>query len=555
MKTVSLVGDLLHIKFPYDPELVALVRSLPDRRWNAAAKEWTAPADLTTAKQLGEWGFSLSKEVEEWRNQQLKSSSVSDIDFFRLSPLLMGFQRDGIRFIEQHQGRALIGDEMGLGKTAQALSWLRLHPELRPAVIICPASIKINWEREIRLWMDEQETVQILFGTDIAQTLFGNIIIVNYDILPNDTIADPDDPKHRIEIPRTGWHEYLSDIKPKVVICDEAHNCKSRSTRRTKAVKELCKGVPHILMLTGTPIVNRPAEAFNMLNIISPARFPSFFHYAKEFCGAFRSRWGWDFSGASNLDKLHEKLQHIMVRRLKSEVLQDLPEKRRAIVPLEITNRKEYQRAEEDFVGWLHDKGEKIRAESASRAEALASIEGLKQLTISGKLDTCLDWIADFLEAGEKLIVFATHKRTIEAVMQRFGDLAVKVDGSVTGEDRQLAVDRFQTDDSVRLFVGNIQAAGVGITLTAASNVAFLELGWSPGLHEQAEDRAHRIGQRDSVTIWYLIAQGTIEERICKLLDSKRKVLSRVLDGGEIENGGGIFETLLEEIKGEEDGN
>ena len=536
MKTVTLVGDLLHIKFPYDPELIALVRSLPDRRWNAAAKEWTAPADVTAIKQLGEWGFSLSEVAEAWRRQQVELSSAPDVDFSRLSPRLMDFQRESIRFIESKKGRALLALEMGLGKTAVALSCLHLHPEIRPIVVVCPSSLKLNWEREARLWMgDALPSIEILYSRNGKDLSKADMYIVNYDILQ-------------------AWLPELLKIAPKAIICDESTAIKERTAQRTKAVKELCKGVPHVLMLTGTPIVNRPAEAFNMLNIISPARFPSFFHYAKEFCNAHRTRWGWDFSGASNLDKLHEKLQYVMIRRLKSEVLQDLPEKRRAIVPLEITNRKEYQRAEEDFVGWLRDKGDKVRAESASRAEALASIEGLKQLTISGKLDTCLDWIADFLEAGEKLIAFATHKRTIDAVMQRFGDLTVKIDGSVTDEDRQLVVDRFQTDASVRLFVGNIQAAGVGITLTAASNVAFLELGWSPGLHEQAEDRAHRIGQRDSVTIWYLIAQGTIEERICKLLDSKRKVLARVLDGGEVEDGGGIFETLLEEIKGEEDG-
>ena len=531
MKTVSLVGDLLHIKFPYDPGLVALVRSLPDRRWNAAAKEWTAPADVATVNQLEEWDFWLSEKVKAWRRQQVEPQSAPDIDFSRLSPLLMEFQQDGIRFVERHQGRVLIGDEMGLGKTAQVLSWLRLHSEIRPVIVVCPSSLKLNWEREIKLWMGEEPTIQLLYGRNGTSLSNADIYIINYDIL-------------------TAWVPELTSQLPKMIVCDESHMIKGQ-TQRTKAAKALCKGVDHVLMLSGTPIVNRPMEAFNALNILSPSRFPVRFRYGLDFCAGFRSRWGWDFSGASNLDKLHEKLQHVMIRRLKSEVLQDLPEKRRAIVPLEIANRKEYQRAEEDFVGWLRDKGDKVRAESAARAEALASIEGLKQLTITGKLDACLEWISDFLEAGEKLIVFATHKRTIDAVMQRFGDLAVKVDGSVTGEDRQLAVDRFQGDDFVRLFVGNIQAAGVGLTLTAASNIAFLELGWSPGLHEQAESRAHRIGQRDSVTIWYLIAQRTIEERICKLLDSKRRVLAQVLDGGEAGDDSGIFESLLEEIKGE----
>jgi SNF2 family DNA or RNA helicase len=529
-KTVNLIGDTLHIRFPYDPAVVAQVKSLPSRRWNPDRKEWTSPMDPDTLQKLAAWRFTFSPEITAWLKAQATPATTHEIDFSQLSERLMPFQRKGIEFIEQRRGRALIGDQMGLGKTAQALSWLQLHPERRPAVIVCPASLKLNWKREIGLWMSGQPRIGILYGKNGKSLPDADIYIINYDIL-------------------AGWLPELTKASPQVIICDEAHAIKNRTAQRTKAVKELCKGVPHVLMLTGTPIVNRPAEAFNMLNVLAPAHFPSFFSYGKEFCGAFQSRWGWDFSGATNLDKLHAKLQPIMIRRLKADVLQDLPDKRRAIVPMEIVNRKDYQRAESDFIGWLREKGGRVKAEAAARAEALASIEGLKQLTIDGKMDPVLEWVEDFLEAGEKLILFATHRKTIDAIMDKFGDKAVKVDGSVSAEDRQAAVDRFQADDSIRLFVGNIQAAGVGLTLTAASNVAFLELGWSPGLHDQAEDRAHRIGQKDSVTVWYLIAQDTIEERICRLLDSKRKVLNRVLDGKTGEGAEGVFESLLEEMQ------
>jgi len=188
------------------------------------------------------------------------------------------------------------------------------------------------------------------------------------------------------------------------------------------------------------------------------------------------------------------------------------------------------------------------KIESAAQAETLVRIEALKQLAAKGKIRQAMEWIDNFLEQGGKLVVFAIHRTIIDLLMERYTNCAVKIDGSVSIEDRQKAVDRFQTDDSVRLFVGNVKAAGVGITLTVSSSVAFLEYPWSPGDMEQAEDRCHRIGQKDSVNIYYLIAQGTIEEQICKLIDSKRLVLNAVLEGKD-DGAGGIFAELLELIK------
>lgn len=232
-----------------------------------------------------------------------------------------------------------------------------------------------------------------------------------------------------------------------------------------------------------------------------------------------------------------------MLRRLKSEVLTELPEKTRAFLPIELDNETEYCTAENNFIDFVAKTKGNAAAHRASNAVALAEIEGLKQLAVRGKLQACIAWVRDFLEVDGKLVVFCTHRFVVDALMEEFKDVAVKVDGSVTGENRQKAVDAFQTNTNVRLFVGNVKAAGVGITLTAASNVAFIELPWTPGEVTQAEDRLHRIGQRNSVTVYYLLAQSTIEERIARLIDRKRKVLDSVLDGRETEQ-----ESLLSEL-------
>jgi len=229
-------------------------------------------------------------------------------------------------------------------------------------------------------------------------------------------------------------------------------------------------------------------------------------------------------------------------------VLQDLPDKIYTYMPMELDNQKTYRKAEKDFIRFVKEhRGEKA-AKKASNAQALAEIEGLKQLAVQGKMKQGIEWIKNLIDTNGKLVVFAVHKFVIDALMEEFGDIAVKVDGSVSGADREKAVDAFQNDEGVRLFVGNIQAAGVGLTLTAASTVAFLELPWTPGDLSQAEDRCHRIGQKDSVNIYYLLASGTIEEEIAKLIDRKRKVLDAVLDGRQTEE-----ESLLSELMKEYD--
>jgi SWI/SNF-related matrix-associated actin-dependent regulator 1 of chromatin subfamily A len=231
-----------------------------------------------------------------------------------------------------------------------------------------------------------------------------------------------------------------------------------------------------------------------------------------------------------------------MIRRLKKDVLPELPDKLYSFVPIELDNDKEYSLAENDFISYVHSTKGEDAAVKASMAVAFAKAEGLKQLCVRGKLKQATEWIQDFLDIDGKLVVYAHHKFVIDALMQQFEKIALKIDGSVASEQRQGLVDRFQTDESIRLFVIS-SAGGVGITLTAASNIAILELPWTPGAMDQAIDRLHRIGQKDTVNVHYLLAAGTIEERIANLLDAKRSIIRSVLDGEDAET-----ESLLSEL-------
>ena len=436
---------------------------------------------------------------------------------------LYPFQEKGVGFIEYRNGRALVADEMGLGKTIQALAYLEMHPEKTPVIIICPASLKLNWRREIRHGMSSRNVI-VLQGTQPCSIAKYDTIIINYDILAH-------------------WMDAILKINPQVVIADEAHYFKNNASNRTKAVKKLAKRVPHFIALTGTPIVNRPVEIYNAINIIDRSLFPSFFKFGKRYCNATHNGFGWDFNGSSNVEELHEKLGSIMIRRKKADVLKDLPDKVRSFVPFELDNLKEYMDAENNFKGYIMKTQGKEAAQKVSNAETLVQIEVLKQLAVKGKMKSAIDWIRNFLDTDGKLVVFAIHKIVINALMKEFGGIAVKIDGSVAMKDRDKAVQQFQENDKIQLFVGNIKAAGLGLTLTAASNVAFLELPWTPGELSQAEDRCHRIGQENSVTVYYLLAQGTMDEQIASLLDSKGKVLDAVLDGVQTKN-----ESLLKEL-------
>jgi SWI/SNF-related matrix-associated actin-dependent regulator 1 of chromatin subfamily A len=488
-------GELLiKIEFPYDINLINSVKGIPGRRYHPEHKFWTCPLGLDAVKKLKALGFDIDPNLEEYL-------SKTEVDIDALAPIeqieglkkeLFPFQKKGVAFIEAKKGRALIADEMGLGKTVQALAWLQLHPELRPALIVVPASLKLNWDREAKDWMTDPKIVMLSGqNSDFGINPEAEIVIINYDILKY-------------------WADVIREYPFKVLIADEVHYVKNNSAGRTKALKKVAKNIPHFIGLSG------------------------FWDYVRTYCNAVNNGYGWDFSGAANTQELHNRLVgSIMIRRKKEEVLEDLPAKTRSFIPTPMSTEefKEYMQAEKDFIGWVRRSKGKEAAEKASNAATLTSIEGLKQLAVKAKLAHILNWITNFLDSDEKLVVFATHREIIDFLMLGFGSRAVKIDGTIHPRERQAAIDRFQTDPGVRLFVGNIQAAGVGITLTAASNVAFIELPWTPGDLVQAEDRCHRIGQKEAVNIYYLLAAGTIEERIANLLDRKRVVLDSILDG------------------------
>ncbi len=547
------------------PTILQEVKECPGRRWNPDKFYWTAPPSHQLMAMLGKWGFEIGQPLVDYLGQ-FRPKEVGQLDLPE-GLKLYRFQAESVRFLESRRGRALIAHEMGLGKTIISLTWLRIHPEARPAICVVPASLKINWQREARKWLAQDELIQVVSGrpNGNGQKLWGSVIVINYDILKD-------------------WAKTIKTLNPQVAVFDESHYLKNPKAQRTQAGKELAKGIPHVIAMSGTPIINRPSEFYNAINLVNPTVFPSWYKYASRYCGPKHNGFAMEYNGASNTEELHKILTNpetgIMHRYLKKDVLKDLPAKIRSVVPLELGNRSEYERAVEDFLGWLErhetevarerlteeqllDNEEEIdrvakrigkdKADRAAGAEALVAIGKLKQLAARGKLKAAIEWIGNVVDQGEKIIVFAVHHWVVDQLMEAFGKQAVRLTGEENQDQRQLAVDRFQNDDSVRVFVGNVKAAGVGITLTAASIVAFMELPWTPGEVCQAEDRAHRIGQEQTVNVYYLVAEKTIEEDIAVMLDAKADVLGQVLDGRKAKEST-ILGELLKKLKERKNG-
>lgn len=440
------------------------------------------------------------------------------------------YQRVGVRqlrnFLRRGKG-ALLADDPGLGKTFQSLLYVKkwCKRDKGPIVVICPQGLKWQWQQEAAHHVNI--SADVISGRKPERFMFRipRMVIINYDIL-----GDPRKSEN-------SWVKELRRLKPSLVIIDEVHYIKDRSTIRYRACKYLCKPVKKIIGLSGTPATNMPAELWPFLNMARPDVFNSFWSFAHRFCGPRRIPWGsgWEFKGATNTKKLNRLLkQTCMIRRRKEDVLTDLPAKTRTVIPVDITNEKNYRMAEKDLIKWLILKRKKHKAIRAAAAESLVKVGYLKRLAAQYKMKETIKWIEDFLASGKKLVVFGIHRKILDMICEKFPGQYVRVDGRVTGHKRQMAVDAFNQKKSIKLFIGNIHAAGVGWSCKAASDVLFVELPWVPGTVTQAEDRIHGVGRGVKglkANIWFIVARNTIEENLVKALHRKQKNLSRVLDG------------------------
>jgi len=404
--------------------------------------------------------------------------------------------------------------------TIQVISWWNSNPHVSPVIVVCPAFLKDNWEREVMI--HAKTRCKIIKGrraSRVRPMIPYKVLIINYDILHH-------------------WVKYLIKLHPQLVVIDEGHNIKNMETQRCKATFALCKSVPHVICTTGTPLLSRPAELWPLIHVTRPRLFPAFWDFGVKYCRPRRNRGKWEYKGADNLEELHAKLFHkekgCVIRRLKKDVLKDLPEKARQIIPISC-KLKEYNDFDNSFKRQLAARKRGIKDERTIKQQAWTHIGELKRRAARAKLQFVMEWIDNFLEStDEKIILFAIHKRIIKELKDRYGRAAVVIDGSTPNTRRRANLEDFNKRKGCRILIGQNKTCGSGWNGTAASTVGIIELCWTPGENDQLEDRIHRIGQFKKCIINYFIAKDTIEEKICALLDRKRGVSEEILDGGKI---------------------
>jgi len=442
---------------------------------------------------------------------------------------LYKFQVEGVNFIEKNNGNVIIADEMGLGKSIEALVYLYNNPDLRPAIIVCPTSLKYNWYKEAKKWLDNTENI-IIIDKKIKYRLDNyTTIIINYELISK-------------------YIKYLKKLQFEVMILDESHYVKNILALRTKYIISLSKGIPHKLLLSGTPMTNSISDIWTQLNIINPNEYNDYTGFVNRYSNIKTSYGITRYIGVKNEKELHSKLNKVMINRKKSEVLVQLPLKRRMYLPLPIVNRKEYNNLSVQTVDNIKERKEQNMSSQKLRIYALSRFELLKQAAIRGKLPYIIEWINTFLYAtDEKLVIFASHNNIINILYNKYRNIAVKYHGLDKIEDRNKSVVSFNKNPKIRLFIGSIHTASLGITLASASIAIIIELGWTPSTMIQSEDRLHRIGQKHNVDIYYLLAKDTIDEKIASILEEKSECIGSVMDGAK-KNNYKLLDKLIDQI-------
>lgn len=411
--------------------------------------------------------------------------------------------------------------------TSQAFATI-IAADAFPCLIICPASLKINWQREI----DQYTYKKAMILSDAVKNNFfmyhgaglADFFIVNFESLKKYFVEKIDDPGKGkpLRLNHIHFKEWAVNFFKSVII-DESHRVKSIKVQQTKFTKGICTGKEWILALTGTPVINKPKDLISQLGIID--QFKEFGGY-----GAFVNRYCAGPKEASNLKELNYRLNTTcFYRRDKSDVMKDLPPKTRQVVMCEISTRKEYRDAQKNLEEYLRlykeATDEQIR--KSMKGEVMVRIGILKNISARGKFKEVVEFIDDMIEQGEKLVLFG-HLREVLGKFKEHYPSAVSITGEDSASQRQFAVDQFQNNPDCKLIICSIQAAGVGLTLTASSQVAFIELGWHPAIHDQCEDRCHRIGQNDNVTCTYFLGKDTIDEWVYGIINEKRSMTNQV---------------------------
>lgn len=541
------------LSFEYNPKLIEIIKRVPSGpKWDSSDKVWVIKKESILyppgrdarwyVEQFAQWAvhqrycssISRSSESHDVVYEIPPMKEFSGDHFMLLNPY--PYQLEGVRYALDHQ-RCIFGDQPGLGKTLQAIcSVVKAHKEAAiygesfPVLVICPAALKVNWQREFKKFagvsaviLDDKNRESWHRFWELKRPdgeSLSPVFIVNYESLKKYFVRRIKNTT-RFTLASIEFDERIKLFKS--IIIDESHKCKSSKTQQSKYVEGICKGKRWVFALTGTPVVNNNTDLIQQLKILG--RLDDFGGY-KSFVGRYCD----GPKQSSNLRELNYRLWRCcFFRREKAKVLAQLPDKTRQYVTCDITNRKEYDDAENDVIKYLrqYKNASDDRVARAMRGQVMVKMGILKQIAAKGKIKAVSEFIHDIIDGGEKLIMFAYLKDVVDSLKKEFPD-AVTVTGSDNIAQKQNAVDRFQNDPDCKLIILNYKSGGTGLTLTAASRVGFIEFPWTYSDCEQAEDRAHRNGQKNAVNCYYFLGDHTIDRYMYNVIQTKKGIANEV---------------------------
>jgi len=530
---VKIADSAVHIYVPYDRVAVAAVKHIPGVKRDHEAQAWSAPLSSLTAalKFADDFNLNVPDEIRSLENEDMqRSTGLKALSAAKSGEMLVGsiplrpHQRAAVEYVLATR-RTFVCDDMGLGKSITSIASVEAASAY-PAVVACPPNLTLNWQAEYARWLPERNVAVVRNRKDFP---------TGYDV---------------VIVGHSNLDHYQNELKGHAAyIFDESHAFKNFDAKRTKAAVKIAKKAPVVLCLTGTPITNRPAEFAPQLQILGRLEdFGGKIGYWRYYCAGFKDQWNrWNISGASHLDELNERLRGAcMVRRRKEDVLDDLPPvlHNRQIIEVGLT---EYRKAEADIVRYVTERARQIADElgvspgaaavrakmAAESQEHLVRISVLRRLAAQAKFDAVVEMVDELREEGRKVVLAAHHRDVVSALADRFGGL--RIQGGMTTDEVEAHKARFQTDPSADVITISMEAAKTGHTLTAAADVVFVELPWTPADVDQTYSRCHRIGQKGTVTAHYVLAADTIDMRIYDLIEQKRDVVDAATDGLEVE--------------------
>jgi SWI/SNF-related matrix-associated actin-dependent regulator 1 of chromatin subfamily A len=479
------------------------------------------------------WGKMFEREElhEFWlpKASIIKDNTVKDvvIDYEKYShrpPLT--HQKESIQKLVENK-KFILADDMGLGKTTSTII-AALESGAKKILIVCPATLKINWKREIENYTDRS----IFIAESKSFSTEHDFVIINYDIIKN------------FHSTKEKKNSDMMKANFDLVIVDEAHYIKNAQAKRTKLINDIVKDIDRLWLLTGTPMTSRPIDYYNLLSLVDSPVAKNWMAYVIRYCNGFQFQAGprkvWNVMGATNLEELRDRTSGTILRRLKEDVL-DLPDKIITPVYLRLKSR-EY----EEIMGEYYDWYDKNPEESKSLTVQFSKLTKVRQVIANEKIGQTIELAENILEQDKKVVIFCNFTDSLNRIVEHFGKSAVKIDGSMSKDNRQHSVDEFQNNPKVKVLVGNIKAAGVGITLTSGEAVIMNDLSFLPSDHAQAEDRCYRYGQKNNVLVYYPIFENTVEGVIYDIINAKKQVIATVM--GDNQNPADSAEEILQKI-------